>query len=256
MADTVFMNNLPSRGIFYDAEMQNIEVREMKPSNIARLYQASTSQDFSLTLDTFGATINVDIRKLTVPDFFWLMYYQRIISYPEHPLDYEWISKYGTTEKFELTLDNVEIDGPKITAEEYEAYKNKGFRMALVRDLEYVTISNLSADKRWLYERAQFLEGTDVEERIELLDTMGMEMLNDIGRFAEKVAHGVKEDIKVKADKPKEEMLAALNERHAKEKDNKELADLIVLVNQANFIPDKETLTISINALKFFPAGI
>jgi len=85
---------LPSGFIFY--EWETISIRQFNLSELKLLHVARTTQSISSLARAIGSTIDRDVKELTIGDFWYLMYWQRINSYKKAPfiIEYECEDEY------------------------------------------------------------------------------------------------------------------------------------------------------------------
>lgn len=268
---------LPSHFVFYD--FKSLHIRKFKPSDASLIYRGMTEGKFSLIIDAIDNTINVDARKLTVGDFFYLMYWQRINSYPRKPLTIEWTSRYGNENKFTVNNTSITIKSLEISTDKLKTYFDMGLTVPLVRDMEFLQVEELTPDEKWLYERAQYVKGDSLREKITNLDALSEDMssLSDIADFRELIEHGVIERVMVRDQKfDPEKAIEVLNIQASElrnavrnnELDNAIAAQLIskaiefeaeareievAFKNKIEYLPKEEEIAISMNAMRFFP---
>lgn len=240
---------LPSRCIPY--AFDTVRMRRLRPKDVAKVYRSAVEESFPLLVSALAAAVDQDIRTLTVADFYYIMYWQRLNSYPNSPFEIDWTSRYGTDEKLVLTMDSLTVDFLKADAEEYAGYTAKGLKLPSVADLIFLQNTTVDADERWLYERAQFLTGDSLEEKLRRLDEADMSLLEDIRAFTEATQHGVAETMKTRTRRGKDELLRAATEKLAA--GNQSFTAIIEEIKKPNFMPQEESVSIRINALGFFP---
>lgn len=74
---------LPSNFIFYP--FKTLRMRPFVPRDQMALWRGRIKGDTGIVADAMSATIQMDARQLTVPDFWYLMYQQRLASFKRSP---------------------------------------------------------------------------------------------------------------------------------------------------------------------------
>ena len=181
----------------------------LRPLNVKALKKAHASQDsrsFKLLIEAIQQCVSMDVRHLTVPDFYYIMYWLRMNSYPSSPFVLDWTSRYGNQNKQHVTMSKFKITEFGITREELADFQRQGLDVPRIRDYEYISSSEEEnpADE-WSVRHAQFLvvEGLDpsdpdfMAKKIELLESSEANVIARIMEFSEKVEHGVIEQLEV-----------------------------------------------------------
>lgn len=198
--------DLPSNFVPY--LFKTISIRRFFPTDLSKIYKANIEGNFTHLVDALDATVDQDIRELTIPDFYFIMYWQRINSYLKSPFTVKWNSRYGNAN--ESRLDNTTLDIVQLEMDEsdYSEWLAKGLAFPTVRDYEILQSEDLSEDQRWLFERAQYMrmdgeldpeteqpyQGSRwIARKFELLDEAGLAGLEEIRDFAQLIEHGVRE---------------------------------------------------------------
>ena len=215
--------DLPSRYMNYD--FKEMHARTLKPREISTLFYSAQNEDMTVLIDVLRHTVDDNFDKLSVPDFYYVMYWQRLNSYKNNSIEFPWKSKYGSDEKYVLTWDNIKIDYLKVAPEVLQTYTDIGIREPTVADLMSIerNRNTIPDNDKWLYSRAQYItEGTTIDEKLNFLDDMGVEFLEKIREFTDLLDYGVKQETKVYATNSKEKK------------------------------PDEETVNLALNAGMFF----
>ena len=177
---------LPSGGIFYN--FNSVTIRPFKVPELALLYKAKKNRDITLLNDTVGKTLNVDIRDLWTVDARWVMYWHRMNSFVKTPYLATWESLYGNTNKTKIEFSDIDVTPLSLTKEEYQVWVSKGLKAPNVRDLEHLDTfrDKLSEEDLWMYERALFLQGSDLHQQKKVLefDENSVEILYRIKEFS------------------------------------------------------------------------
>ncbi|MDE1905568.1 MAG: hypothetical protein KGH75_03850 [Rhodospirillales bacterium] len=272
---------LPSNGIFYS--FNSVAIRPFKVSELALLYKAKKNRDIVLLNDTVSKTvIGCDYRDLWVIDARWVMYWHRMNSYVKTPYLASWESLYGNTNKTTITMSDIHVTPPTITREEYLRWYEKGFKVPNVRDMEHLDTfrSKLDDSQLWMYEKALYLQGTNLHEQKALMENSdeGVELLYQIKEFESLISKGQIVETATAKDQffnyekaiqylgsNLEVINNLLNNElnidpitqdllYAKRHEiMEELARLAPFTNSGEAEPKLETITLSLGILDFFP---
>lgn len=262
--------SLPSKFIFYpfdDLQMRPFEVRDL-----SKLSRAQAEDNLTILIDVMDGVIDQDIRMLSVADFYYLMYMIRIWSYPRSPFTLKWRSKYGNNNEHTINQTNLKIKFPKIDADQYQAWVDRGYTIPTVRDMEIFQTETLDPEFKWQYERAQYLVGATIKEKVERLNQPdGIALLEDIRDFSQLLDHGVDETLELadRAYNPHQqladmaqrmEQLTALGLKKNPETQSmfnhiKQEHDILEkkLRSRMPVVADTEVIRISIDVMTFFP---
>jgi hypothetical protein len=274
----------PSNYVFYD--FKDLHVRRFRVPDLSRIYAAQKNGDISMLGDALGATISVDIRELTAPDFFFTMYWHRLNSYPSSPYTVTWESKYGNVNETTVTMNREDGDTVtgkvmlnitvlSMTVDEKKEWEKLGITCPRFRDLEILEAEK-NEETRFLLERSQFLMGRSPKEKMERLLDADLSLLENIREFAKRIPHGVKETVKVR-DRKFDPILAVIRTRNNASQIRAAAAKLSGKINITPFLqqaslhdeeadkiqasidnnvaytPDEEEVAVEIKAEAFFP---
>lgn len=181
---------LPSNGLLYEAD---ITIRPFKVPDVVLMSKALESNNITPIYDAVNNTINVDIRKLCIPDVRYLLYWHRINSYPKRPFTIKTKSLYGNTITTKITSSNLTIENMKHT-EALDDYLEK-FTWPTIADQE--AVAQLKDISPFTSYRAQFVKADSYAEKLESFDALSLEDLADINDFNNLLDFGVRETIKV-----------------------------------------------------------
>lgn len=149
------IDNLPSKFVFYD--FSQVFGRAMDVDDWVNLTRAVNRKNITEFIDAFAPTLSVDIRDLALNDFIWFMYWQRLNSFPQNPLQISWMSRYGNRNQTQVSntnLFNVDIE---INRQEYLEIMAQGYRVPTVRDYEVIMSGYLTPDQTLKYNIAKYL---------------------------------------------------------------------------------------------------
>lgn len=261
---------LPSRCIFYDFD--EIFIRRLTVIELGKIYRSITESNYSMFIDTIGNTINQKARDLTVADWYFVLYWLRLHSYPKSPFIVEWTSKYGNKNTHTVKTTNLEIKSIETPIEELQVYLDKGLTSPTVKDMEILQGGELSKEKEFMFSKAQYLSGNTVKEKLEKLEKIDdLSILEDINEFSAKIEHGVIEtvtltDNKFEPIKAVEHLKNVSNQIKLRAKEigstlmldqaldmDKEVEEIESSIKQGNiYLPKPEIRDFSINAKDFF----
>lgn len=82
-------DDLPSKFVFY--EFDSLSIRPLTVIELKKIFKAHATRNFIFLIEAIGATIDRPIMGLTMGDFWYLLYWQRINSYKRSPfvIDFE-----------------------------------------------------------------------------------------------------------------------------------------------------------------------
>lgn len=253
--------SVPSNCVFYDFD--DIQVRPFEVDDLAKLSRAQLESKTTILIDVIDGVVNQDVRDLTIGDFYYLLYLIRIWSYPKTPLNLTWTSKYGNRNQYEVTRSNIVVDECHMDRDVWYSWQERGFCVPTVRDLEVFQNENLAPEFQWKYQRAQYLQGTSVEDKVaKLTEFRTLGILEDIREFTALINHGVVETVEVRDAffDPRawlarlQEMLADTKDRSLEFEIRRQIRELEARLRKGELVvPDVETIRISINLLAFFP---
>lgn len=82
---------LPSKCLFYGFTDNSIGVRRFNNDDVCKIYDARADKSMRMLVEAVGATLDrFSVWDLTVGDFWFLMYWHRINSYPKNPFIVNW----------------------------------------------------------------------------------------------------------------------------------------------------------------------
>lgn len=200
----------PSNSVAYPAEYKNgIKVRAMDIATLALVHEAQQHKSQSALYDAMQHCIEMDIRNLTIPDFYFMIYWLRLTSYPRTPFVLQWTSRYGNSLSTTVTMSTLDIVYLKMTPDEYNMWKLKGLTFPTMRDQEFIAEGEFTLATKWMRDYSQYIylpepaqDPTEyTQQKIARFQEMGVDAMQDISDFASKINHGVVEEIPVKDDR-------------------------------------------------------
>jgi len=198
-----------SGGVFY-INQPPLMIRRFKGVDISAMALAAQKDSVTALLDVLANTsMGMDVRDLTSGDFKYLLYWQRLHSFPKRPWVRKWTSRYGN-ENIETVeeMGKVYLRSHKMTTEEYMVYYNAGLRVPTMRDIEYLEKheGTRTAADSYTNQIALFFQGNSMEEKIKTFEEADGELIAMARELEEKFDHGVTEILSLvdKKFKPKE----------------------------------------------------
>ena len=215
-SNLVEVGELPSKYLPY--KFDKINIRGFLLPEIRLIAKAHAQKDIYYVIKAVDSVIDQDVNILTIPDFYYLLYWLRIESYPKTPMYLPW------------TCDNdvpLEVNGKKVEGETQKCgfenlsqltqtalsidYLDKcpGFDK-LPRGLDFPRVSVMpsidykEADDpdRLLLEVIKWVaEGEKIDDKIRVLEAQtSMELYEEALRINESMHYGVHEGAKVVCD--------------------------------------------------------
>ena len=182
-----------------------------RPFNIkilASVSEAMISKSTDILLEALQPTLNYDIKSLTIADYYYLMYWLRLNSYPNSPLFVEWTSRYGNKQSTRVDMKSFEVTELKMTKQEYLQWISKGFCFPTMRDFVYQQNSELKESEKWMVSYAQYIVAADnkaddkyMKRKIQAFEDMGVDAITEVTKFSEHMTHGVVEQVTTRDEK-------------------------------------------------------
>lgn len=216
---------LPSKFAFYDYE--SLSIRPFTLMELKKLYRAYTTSNFKDIVDVIGATIDRNVLDLTVGDFWFMMYWQRLNSYKKSPMTIPWdcesndhVLDVELERKTAESLHNVivvnktsikviDFNVQSVVDEVERIYKEYGIYLfpGTIRDVVSMIklASKVEPDDDWIAKYATNISqkhGVSIQDRMSFLeglsdreDINAIDFIFEIEAFAKIVEHGVRETI-------------------------------------------------------------
>lgn len=211
---------MPSKLALYDKK--TLAVRPFSGHEIQKMHRAIVEQAFRHEVDAMGACITMSPYDLTVGDFHWLMYWQRVNSYKKVPHTIPWrcvdvthVAAVGEGKKNADTLDNEfvmtnsSLQEVPLKVEEANEFARNFFAnyglyldVARVGDLVEDEEGEQNSENAWYNKYASHINrkhyGSTIAERRAyfkgwLTDHPDPEILDELEDWIELVEHDVKE---------------------------------------------------------------
>lgn len=135
--------DLPSKEYPYG---KSVFARVISWTEYGHIAAAFRAQNLTALLDALDATINVPIRSLVVSDYKYLLFWHKINSFLRAPVNVSWSSVYGGRHTVQLPRVMLEDKKISITREQWKEWKEKGFTLPRVREVEFFDFISNSPD--------------------------------------------------------------------------------------------------------------
>ena len=109
--DTRFadIGNLPSNFFPYKTEFNALNIRQFNVSELKLLSRATLTKNVASTIRAVDQTIDVPVQRLTIGDFYYVLMWHKLHSFPKTPLNVQW-----------ECLNNVPVDKEGILVQDPE----------------------------------------------------------------------------------------------------------------------------------------
>ena len=197
---------LPSRCLPYS--VKRVNGRPMDLTILSKVHEAQATGSLTVLLTALQPCVDLDIRALTVPDYYYFMYWLRLKSYPQTPIHINWHSRYGNDNSTMVTKTLLDILELEMTEETYQEWLDKGYVFPTMRDMEYMEATELEPSKEWEAKHAQYVNVVNnkpdadyMNRKIEAFHALGMSAVATITEFSSQMNHGVTETVKLTDEK-------------------------------------------------------
>lgn len=215
------IGNLPSNFFPYVGEFKALSIRPLLVGELKLLSRAAVTKNVISTIKAIDQTINVPVQRLTIGDFYFVLMWHKLHSFPKTPLSVTWECKNVIT----TNIDGVIVNDGTHVNEEYcnqpnaqlihqsniEIIDLEDDFVGINENLDYPRVSLLpdiidytnDPDYSYLIGAVQWVKiGDTLKEKFEYL-----EMMDDISLYEEaestqkNVVHGVNEHITLKCSR-------------------------------------------------------
>ena len=217
--DVTFLNigNLPSNFFPYKGEFSEVNIRPFLVSELKLLSRAATLKDVTGVIKAVNMTIDVPVERLTIDDYFYILMWHKLHSYPKTPLSVAWecINKVpkndegfivtdGTHTKIEpckspnaILVNQADID---IVFLEEEPVIGADFDYPRVNLLPELIAVRDEPDYKFIINALKWIKhGNSLQEKIEFLESMAStEHLAEAEILNKTVVHGVRQYVTIK----------------------------------------------------------
>jgi hypothetical protein len=210
------IGNLPSNFIPYNNEYKALNIRQFLVAELKLLSRAAFTKNVAHTIKAIDQTIDVPVNKLSIGDFYFILMWHKLHSFPKTPLSVSWdcrskvlvdadgrISKEGT---HEVVCDhpNAQLihqsDIDILDLDEFTGFNSPELDFPRVALLPELLELSTNPDYAFLINSVQWIKAGDtLVEKFAYLEAQ-----NDIGLYEEAenanrtVIHGVNEIITLK----------------------------------------------------------
>ena len=240
--DVRFANigNLPSNFFPYKNEFKALNIRQFTVGDLKLLSRATTTKDVAMTAKAIDMTIDVPVDRLTIGDFYYVLMWHKLHSFPKTPLTVRWeclhnipVDKEGIIVANEKTLKELaDLQGPdyvpvKQVVDHLEVCKHANAQIINQSNVDIVSLEDDFAgipeafdyprvallpeiyemrndpDYTLLLAGAQWIKtGNTLKEKFEYLESLpDISVFEEAETLNETVIHGVNEYITLKCDR-------------------------------------------------------
>lgn len=168
---------------------------------ISRAAQTQTNQNI---IHAVNNCINVDAFDLTVGDFYYILFWLRVNSYPKTPWIVEWTCRNLIESEGEERICGAEnFDRISESSVSIKQLENKdlpeGLDFPRARDLDDIQEMAKNPDFRFLIKEIQWIKGSSMEEKIFYLENSeDLELFEKAKKASDEFQHGIIETLKLK----------------------------------------------------------
>jgi len=222
LADSRYSDIGPLPSQFHPYSWKNLYIRPFDISCLKLVSKAAALKDMSHMIRAIDLVITQDAGELSIGDFYYVMLWLRIHSYPKSPLTVEWTCSadmYMHRETQEIIFNDKNFKKPE-NIHEYEIKKcdtenleqihmttistvdlpeegielPEGFDFPRARDIQKLNEYLDNPEYRHLLSGAQWIKAPTVEEKFKILEESGSIEMFETGLALNSVLdHGVKE---------------------------------------------------------------
>jgi len=223
--DADYVNiSLPSNFHFYD--FKTLSIRPLKAKEILKIYKASRTNSFLMLVQAIAPCIDKDIMKLTIGDFWSVMYWLKLNSFTKSPIQVTWECRdekhieqvnAGTLEPKSLNnhdiinktlIEEVQLDTDKLDAALLSLGVISRFKLnpSTIGDtceaVDLMDAKVIEENDDFFTKYAAHLHpdhGIKLKDRYDkALDELTPDDMIDIDVYADLIKHGINEQVKVK----------------------------------------------------------
>lgn len=210
------IGNLPSNFIPYKNEFEELNIRQFIVGELKLLSRATITKNVASTIKAVDQTIDVDVKRLTIGDFYYVLMWHKLHSFPKTPLTVTWecnhkvpvIRNAGAEPKYEsCNQANAQLihqsDIKIVSLEDNFVALPDGFSFPRVSLLPELFDLKSDPDFQLLLGAVQWLEyGETLAEKFEYLDSLtDITLFQEAEQINKNVIHGVNEYVKLKCAK-------------------------------------------------------
>ncbi len=224
---TDISHELPSKFIFYNFD--SLSIRTLTLGELKKIYRSHTTRSLRDLVEAIGLTIDVPAMDLTVGDFWYLMYWQRLNSYKKSPLNVNYVcdnpdhtlmvrkqqlpesslEHSQIVSKSDLVVDIISEDDFAViealinqARADYNLYLFPQTMRDVVESTEMMVEEKFQTEDMWLIKLASNISrdyGKTLADRMKFLETTDQlpDLAVDIQKFQTACNHGVQEKVLV-----------------------------------------------------------
>lgn len=175
------LDNVPS--LFKAYDFPDIYVRPLEWAELELIAQAEKTGRVEFLIQAIDATLSVDVEILTIPDFYFILYWQRLKSYPSTPYYMPWTCDQLHPNTFLSSYDDPQRikrhqefpNGEHICAHDNTSpLREKDLRIIYLDDIGYMEGTELDACLDW--PRVSLLPEIDALQQISVLDAQILDL--------------------------------------------------------------------------------
>jgi hypothetical protein len=216
------IGNLPSNFLPYRGEFKDVCIRQFNIGDLKLLSRATLTKDVSVFIKAIDLTINVEATRLTIGDFYYILMWHKLHSFPKTPLSVAWECGYTIN----VTKDGIFVpdSDDSETIDHQQHCKHPNAQLIHHSDIEIVSFEEDYAgiDSAFDYPRVEILpeifelrqdtnyamllgavqwvaNGVTLAEKFEYLETQDdIGLYEDADALNKTVIHGVNEIVTLK----------------------------------------------------------
>ena len=84
------LGNLPSNFFPYKGEFDKVNIRQFNVGELKLLSRATTTKSIDSLIRAVDQTIDVNVQRITIGDFYYILMWHKLHSFPKTPLNVQW----------------------------------------------------------------------------------------------------------------------------------------------------------------------
>jgi len=215
------IGNLPSNFFPYSGEFSKLNIRPFSVGELKLLSRAAATKNVESTIKAIDQTIDVPVRRITIGDFYFILMWHKLHSFPKTPLSVAWECKSIVP----ISADNAVVrDGTHVKV---DACNSPNAQLIHQSDIDIVALDDDFAgipanfdyprvsilgellemsnnpDYLYLVNSAQWIKhGETLEQKFEYLEKLpDISLYEEAEEIQKTVIHGVNEYITIKCSR-------------------------------------------------------
>jgi hypothetical protein len=193
---------------FIPYPFKEFKMRGFKTVELFLIAESRKTNSMSKLVEAIGNTLDIDVNVLTKPDFFTLLYWQRIISYPKTPSYIDWVCNNRYMKDDKLVTCGFKNFKPVTKTDLKMTYLQKDIeldaridfpRIKLLKSLEEKGFLDLQKDDPMskLYYLAEWIkDGETIDDKLEIfLSQDDLDLYEELLKAASTYRYGVNESV-------------------------------------------------------------